>query len=221
MKKARLKKHTTKSAIQTPTNEFSIKYAIITVIIMLLILVGFYFLTERILKKTATSSEETQEVVQVRKLNNINYSDVENMVASSYYLLIDKADDKNNDSYDLYINSLKHNQFPIEFYYIDLSDDHNKDLLADEEKLDDLKNLKVKDTTLVYVSDGKIKETYVGSESILSYLSSFFSTNNKSDDTSNKEESKDDTSNKEESKDDKAEAVDSKSDKSDNNSNNN
>lgn len=217
MKKAKLKKHTNKSMIQTDNNEISIKYAVITVIIMLIILVGFYFLTEKILKKTTHDQEETQEVVQVRKLNSINYSDVENMVASSYYLLIDKADDENNDSYDLYINILKYNKFPIEFYYIDLADDHNKDLLAKEEKLDDLKNLKVKDTTLVYVSEGKIKETYVGGNSILSYLSSFFSTSNKSDDTSNKDESKDNKSNKDESHDNKEDSNKDKSNKSDDN----
>lgn len=184
MKKAKLKTQTNKSMIKTSNNEISIKYAILTIIIMLLILVGFYFLTEKILKKTAVDNEEKREVVQVRQLNNINYSDVDNMVATSYYLLIDKADDENNDSYDLYINSLKYNNFPIEFYYIDLSDDNNKELLSDKEKLDDLKNLKVKDTTLVYVSEGEIKETYVGSESILSYLSSFFnaSDSNESDD---------------------------------------
>lgn len=184
MKKAKLKTQTNKSMIKTSNNEISIKYAILTIIIMLLILVGFYFLTEKILKKTAVDNEENREVVQVRQLNNINYSDVDNMVSTSYYLLIDKADDENNDSYDLYINSLKYNNFPIEFYYIDLSDDNNKELLSDKEKLDDLKNLKVKDTTLVYVSEGEIKETYVGSESILSYLSSFFNVNdsNESDD---------------------------------------
>ena len=184
MKKAKLKTQTNKSMIKTSNNEISIKYAILTIIIMLLILVGLYFLTEKILKKTAVDNEENREVVQVRQLNNINYSDVDNMVSTSYYLLIDKADDENNDSYDLYINSLKYNNFPIEFYYIDLSDDNNKELLSDKEKLDDLKNLKVKDTTLVYVSEGEIKETYVGSESILSYLSSFFNVNdsNESDD---------------------------------------
>lgn len=199
MKKAKLKKQTNKSMIKASNNEFSIKYAIVTIVIMLLILVGFYFLTEKILKKNNSDNEENQEIVQVRKLNNINYSDVDNMVATSYYLLIDKADDENNDSYDLYINSLKYNNFPIEFYYIDLSDDNNKQLLADDEKLDDLKNLKVKDTTLVYVSDGEIKETYVGSNSILSYLSSFFSANssNESDsETSNNSNSNVDTSNK-------------------------
>ncbi len=213
MKKAKLKKQTNKSMIKASDNEFSIKYAIITVVIMLLILVGFYFLTEKILKKTTTDSEEQKEVVQVRKLNNINYSDVDNMVATSYYLLVDKADDENNDSYDLYINSLKYNNFPIEFYYIDLSDDNNKQLLADEEKLDDLKNLKVKDTTLIYVSEGKIKETYVGSNSILSYLSSFFSANN-----SNESE---DTSNGEKSEDDKSDETSNKDDKSNDNSDNN
>ena len=104
MKKAKLKTQTNKSMIKTSNNEISIKYAILTIIIMLLILVGFYFLTEKILKKTAVDNEENREVVQVRQLNNINYSDVDNMVSTSYYLLIDKADDENNDSYDLYIN---------------------------------------------------------------------------------------------------------------------
>lgn len=66
MKKAKLKKQTNKSMIKASNNEFSIKYAIITIVIMLLILVGFYFLTEKILKKNNSNNEDNQEIVQVQ-----------------------------------------------------------------------------------------------------------------------------------------------------------
>ena len=177
MKKAKLKKQVSKKNEPQISEKFSVKTKIITIIISILVLVAFYFITVKIVENRKNDSENIeQEVVNVRKLNDIDYSDVEKMVASSYYLLFDKDDDSHNDEYDAYIDSLKAINFPIEFYYINLSKDENKDVLSSKEKLDDLKNIKVKDTTLIYVEDGKIKDTYVGNEKILEYLSSFFVT---------------------------------------------
>lgn len=216
MKKARLNKQNTKK-LET-TEDFTTKTKIITMFVLLLTLGGFYFLTEKIVEKQNKELKEQNKEINVREDNDINYSDIDSIKDESYYLLLDKEDDEKNKQYDNYINSLKSSNYGVEYYYIDLSKDENKDLLGDKEELKELKELKVKDTTLIFVEDGKIKETYVGSEKILNQLMSYFiksaEDNNsndgldefdKEDFNSNKESksnsNKDSKSNKEEKKD--------------------
>lgn len=205
MKKARLNKQVNKE--KKSTENFTTKTKIITMLILLLTLGGFYYLTVKIVDKQNKEIEEENKTINVRENNNINYSDIENIKDSSYYLLLDKEDDENNSQYDTYINSLKNSSYGVEYYYIDLSKDENKDLLGDKEELKDLKSLKVKDTTLIFVEDGKIKETYVGSEKILNQLMSYFikvaednndelEEFNEPDSNSNKEETEKSNSNK-------------------------
>ena len=172
MKKARLNKQVDKKK-ETKEN-FTIKTKVITALILLLTLGGFYYLTIKIVDKQKKDNKETNETIDVRKDNDINYSDIDSIKDSSYYLLLDKEDDDKNSQYDTYINSLKKSNLGLEYYYIDLSKDENKKLLGDKEELKDLKKLKVKDTTLIFVEDGKVKETYVGSEKILNQLMSYF-----------------------------------------------
>lgn len=216
MKKARLNKQNTKK-LET-TEDFTTKTKIITMFVLLLTLGGFYFLTEKIVEKQNKELKERNKEINVREDNDINYSDIDSIKDESYYLLLDKEDDEKNKQYDNYINSLKSSNYGVEYYYIDLSKDENKDLLGDKEELKELKELKVKDTTLIFVEDGKIKETYVGSEKILNQLMSYFiksAEDNNSNDgldefdkenfNSNKESksnsNKDSKSNKEEKKD--------------------
>ena len=197
MKKARLNKQDIKKNKKNNKDleeKFSVKASVITGILMLGALVGFYFLTDKILenRKVEETKEEEKVTVNVRKDNDIKYSEVEKIKDESYYLLIDKEDDENNSMYDIYINSLKYSNYSTNFYYVDLSKDENKDLLAKKDNLKNLKDLKVKDTTLIYVKDGKIDKTYVGGEKIIEYLVSFFSSDsnsnsNNSDSNSNKE----------------------------------
>ncbi len=187
MKKARLKTEKNKKEKQIDS-KFSTSSIVITTLLMVALLLGSYFLTIKIIDKQ--EKEEESEKIDVRKNNTINYSDVDDIKEDSYYLLFDKDDDELNSTYDSYINSLKYSSYDKEFYYIDLSADENKDLLSDKESLKDLKDIKVKDTTLVYVEDGKIKETYVGSKDVSNYLLSFFITtseNSNSNETSNLE----------------------------------
>lgn len=196
MKKAKLNKHVEKKEEKKKTNEGLKKVIgfVVSIIIILLILIGFYFLTEKILEnRKEEEPTEQKEVVSVRKLNDINYSDVDKMVAKTYYLLFDKGDDESNASYDLYIDLLKYNNFGIEFYYIDLSKEENKGILGKKESLKTLGNIKVKDTTLIFVNNGDISNTYVGSEKILEYLGGFFKT---SDSNSNSSTTSNSNSNK-------------------------
>ena len=208
MKKARIKQQNNKKDEKKVVSEgFSTKVKVITAIVLVVTLVGFYLLTLKLVKNRTKKDETSNKVeINVRKNNDINYSDIKNIKNSTYYLLIDKADDKSNSSYDSYINELKYINNPDEFYYIDLSKDENKKLLSDKEELKELDKLKVKDTTLIYVLDGKIKETYVGSKKILDKLDSLFSVDENSNKVSNSNSNKDsktDDKKKEEKKDTK------------------
>jgi len=208
MKKARIKQQNNKKDDKKVVSEgFSTKAKVITAIVLVVALVGFYLLTLKLVKNRTKKDETSNKVeINVRKDNDINYSDIKNIKNSTYYLLIDKADDKSNSSYDSYINELKYINNPDEFYYIDLSKDENKKLLSDKEELKELDKLKVKDTTLIYVLDGKIKETYVGSKKILDKLDSLFSVDENSNKVSNSNSNKDsktDDKKKEEKKDTK------------------
>ncbi len=181
MKKAKLKVQKPKE--EKITNDFSMKKFIITIVVIVLVLIPTYFLADYLVKKKGNNSE-TQEMVHVRDINTINYDDVQNMVADSYYLLFNNTDDEHNDEYDAYIDVLKYVGHPVEFYYIDLSKEENKKVVSDKSSLDDLTNIKVKETTLILVEDGKITETYEGNEKIVDYLSSFLSVDEGNEDES-------------------------------------
>lgn len=193
MKKAKLNKQEVKKNNNNKTNEGGNRILgfIISIIVILAVLVGFYFLTEKILENRKEDKvEEQREIVNVRELNDINYSDVEKMVAKTYYLLFDKGDDKDNETYDSYINLLKYVGYNVEFYYIDLSKEENKEILGKKESLKTLGNIKVKDTTLIFVNNGDIANTYVGSKKIIEHLSGFFgTTDSNSNSNSNKSNS--------------------------------
>lgn len=179
MKKGKIKETQTKKVENAPEEKISIKGFFISIIVILVVLTGFYFLTVKIMDIRDSKNKEDEpikkEVVSVRKLNDINYSDLDKMVTNTYFVLFDRADDEKNSEYDLYINTLNTiDSFEPSFYYIDLSKKENKDLLAKKQNLKSLKDIKVKDTTLIYVENGEISKKYIGSKEILDFFSKFF-----------------------------------------------
>lgn len=180
------------------TNEFSFKKLIITIVIIVAVLTASYFLTDVIVKKTNNSNNQEQiEIPKVREENAIKYSEINKIEDKSYYLLFDEKDDANNSYYDVYIGLLSLKGLSTKFYYIDLGDEDNKDAIGKETSLKEVDKLKVKGTTLVAIEDGKVKETYEGSDKVLNYLLSFFSTGEEtSEDNSLKAEDTDSKDNK-------------------------
>ena len=221
MKKARLKENTTKKSNKSSITDekFSPKVAVVTSVLMLASLVGFYFLTDKLVKNRKTTTEESEEeMTSIRETNSINYSDIDKIEDKNYYLLLDggtkkeetsntedsksnteesksnedkstsnkdKSNSKSNKSnsnsdsntentidyaseYDQHIDYISYQKLVDEkFYYIDYTKKENKDVFNKKEKLKDLKKLKVKEPTLIYVKDGKIDKTYVGNNNIL------------------------------------------------------
>ena len=218
MKKARLKENTTKKSNKSSITDerFSPKVAVVTGIIMLASLVGFYFLTDKLVKNRKNTNEtQEKEMTSVRESNSINYSDIDKIEDKNYYLLLDagtkveetsnKEDSKSNkdsnsneqktinyaSEYDQHIDYIAYQKLVDEkFYYIDYTKEENKDVFDKKEKLKNLKKLKVKEPTLIYVKDGKIDTTYVGNNNILMQMyiiRGYITTKSYSDSNSNKE----------------------------------
>ena len=208
MKKARLiKQDTKKDKKDLIVNEgFSVTTKVVTAVLMLLALVGMYFVTIPLTKNRKANSN-SNTVVNIREENSIKYSEIDKIKEDSYYLFFDKGDDDLNNTYDTYINSLSYNNYTAKFYYIDLSDEANKDLLGDKQELDKISEIKVKDTTLVLVENGEIKSKYVGQSEVSNYLLSFFITASnvtiKTSSDSNSNESDEKVEDKKEEKEDK------------------
>ena len=219
MKRARLNKQDTKKDKKELIAEegFSVTTKVITGILMLLALVGMYFVTIPLTKNRQSNSNSNKNI-NVRKENTIKYSEINKIKDESYYLFFDKGDDELNNTYDTYINSLANSNYSNQFYYIDLSDEANKDLLGDEEELDKLSEIKVKDTTLLLVTDGEIKSKYVGQSEVSNYLLSFFITasnvtiKTSSDSNSNDTDKKVEEKNEDKEDNDKKDAEDDKKD---------
>lgn len=215
MKKARIKENATKKSNKTNKQEekFTPKAAVITGILMLASLVGFYFLTDRIVSKRKPEEEQKKEEIKsVRDERTINYSDIDKIEEKDYYLLLDagkKQEDTKDDSksnkdkksnentinyaseYDQHIDYIEYQKLVDEkFYYIDYTKKENKKVFDKKEKLKDLKKLKVKEPTLIYVKDGKIKKTYVGNNNILMQMYIFRGYISTSSSTSNKDSNK-------------------------------
>ena len=177
MKKARLIEQNTKKDKKelNTVEDFTVKTKVITAVLMLLALVGMYFVTIPLTKNKKTNgTSNSNKNINVRKENTIKYSEISKIKDESYYLFFDKKDDDLNNTYDTYINSLANSNYSVNFYYIDLSDEANKDLLGKDEELEKLDEIKVKDTTLILVDNKEIKSKYVGQSEVSNYLLSFF-----------------------------------------------
>lgn len=221
MKKARLIEQNTKKDKKelNKVEDFTVKTKVITAVLMLLALVGMYFVTIPLTKNKKTNgTSNSNKNINVRKENTIKYSEISKIKDESYYLFFDKKDDDLNNTYDTYINSLANSNYPVNFYYIDLSDEANKDLLDKDEKLEKLSEIKVKDTTLLLIDDKEIKSKYVGQSEVSNYLLSFFiqasnvtiktssnSNSNSNEKTEDKKEDKDDDKKDNEKKEEKSE----------------
>ena len=90
-----------------------------------------------------------------------------NQKEKSYVVVFYNTDD------DIYSAITKYRQEKEKtIYYVDLSDGLNKYVVSNEAKTDvsSVSDLRVKDPTLIVVTDGKITNSKVGKESILSFL---------------------------------------------------
>ena len=173
MKKAKLARNSKKQE-EKEIETYSIKQLLTIILIVLLVFVVFYIITTFVVKPLSSSNNDTTTVIDSDK---ITFNNLLNRKESEYYVLATKASLYNSygskvnyiEMYERYISDYSGD---LKFYRIDLDDALNKNYIGDENITDDLSKLKVNDEVLFKISDGKIENYYVGSQSIVKALSS-------------------------------------------------
>lgn len=144
-----------------------IKLIIIVTIVFLL----FYVLTSFLNKEEVV--EEPKIVAEIQ-YETILVGNVLNQKNDSYYVLVRKADDINAGLYQTYINLYKNTSEAKIVYYADLDNPLNLRFVSNESnfEIENILDLKLKETTLLEINEGKIKNAYDDKDSIKEILSS-------------------------------------------------
>lgn len=170
MKKIKQKK--IKQQPVTLDDNYQAKNMFIIIIIMVVLLVPLYFITTLVLNNNKDTKEEVTEKTPVTiQSEKILVGQLLNRPNSSYYVIAYKKDNKMITLFDNYINDYKKNEDHLEVYKIDLDDGLNKGYISDTTNItEELKDLKISDTTLFKIVDGKIDSYYVGNNDVIDAL---------------------------------------------------
>lgn len=156
------------------TNEF--KRLIKIILIVTAIFALFYIVTIIVTQKSDEVKIEREKENKTTEKAEIQY---ENIIigtmlnkSGTYYVLIEDADDNRTDEYDSLIDTIKSNEDSSNIYKANLTDSFNKTYLGKEENyyVSDIADFKVKGTTLVKISDGKIDSVYDNYDAIKNKL---------------------------------------------------
>ena len=156
----------------TLDDNYQAKNMFIIIIIIVVLLVPLYFITTLVLdnnkKETKTTENNTPVEIQTAK---ILVGQLLNRKDSSYYVIAYKKDNKMSSLFNQYINDYKKNEEHLNIYKIDLDEGLNKNYISDTTNItDELKDLKLSDTTLFKIVDGKIDSYYVGNNDVIDAL---------------------------------------------------
>lgn len=162
MRKIKTKEQKNNKKEAVVEEEINVKKVLTVSIILLVIFFAFYGLTVLVLNiKKDNNNPKYNSLVSSSK--DILVSDMLKQKEDLYYVLA--INDNYNSVYELYTKKLDN------FYYIDLSNALNKNIIGKEEKIDDdPRNIKIKDTTLFVIENKKIKEYYVGYDKVVNKM---------------------------------------------------
>ena len=158
MKKAKIVKTHEQPKSKIVSESYSIKKLIEIILIILIVFAIFYFITTVVVKPSKDINKENA-VTQIDTAKIILNS---SLLQVNYYQI-----------YKNYINDYTKDENSLKFYIVDLNDALNKSYLSDSANITNtLSELKINDDTLFKIINGKISEYYIGSEKIISALSS-------------------------------------------------
>lgn len=140
------------------------------VLIVTGIMVIFYGVTVVVTKKANEAALEANKQKAEIQYDSIMIGSMLN-IDGSYYVLIEDENDVRASEYTNLLQIIKANDEAPTIYTANLGDSFNKNYLSNESNYDsNLENFKVKGTTLIKISDHKIKETYDNYDSIIKKL---------------------------------------------------
>jgi len=174
------KKLQKKEEIKEVVESYTIKNMIAIVISICIVFAIFYVITTFVVKDNNKIQNNSNNVAVIDS-TKIVLSQLLNRKEKEYYVIATKNNISDNsyiDSnylslYNNYINDYKAKENSIPFYYVNLDDALNKNYLSSELKItNEIKELRLNDEVLFKIKEGKIEESFVGSDNILKYLSS-------------------------------------------------
>ena len=168
MKKIKQKK--IKQQPITLDDNYQAKNMFIIIIVIIVLLVPLYFITTLVLNNQNTEEIKNNNPVKIQN-EKILVGQLLNRKESSYYVIAYKKDNKMINLFDNYINDYKKKEDYLPFYKIDLNDGFNKGYISTTTNItDNLKDMKLSDTTLFKIVDGKIDSYYVGNDKVVEML---------------------------------------------------
>lgn len=166
----RIKKRVQKKQPVITTDSFQFRNMIIIVAIIIITFVLFYFITGRLIKDADETNVENKVSTEIQK-EKILVGQMFNRSDKEYYVLAYKQDDKFIDLYETYISKYNSDENNLIFYKIDLDEGLNKKYLSEKLNIsNNLNELKINDTILFKIVDGKVDSYYVGNNKIIEYL---------------------------------------------------
>ena len=146
-----------------------IRNLIIIFVIVVLVCVGIYFLTDTMIKRENNSNTTSQEVEIDYDIATIGT--MFNRIEEEYYVLMYSS--KNDSKLDTVLNKYRSSDDYIKTYFIDLDKKVNSSILGDKlvKEPKNSKEVKVKGATLYKIKNGSVVKCYDGIEKITNVLS--------------------------------------------------
>ncbi len=133
------------------------KSVIITSVSFLIICVGMYFLTNKIIEKNNTTDASSSSSTTEFNYNNVLFDNMLTRPYKNYYVIA--IDFTNSDYYTInnLVEKYKKKENSNKIYFIDLSEGLNKKYVSDKSNLtSNLSEIKVSKVTMFTIKDGKI-----------------------------------------------------------------
>ena len=152
-------------------DNYQLKSFAIIVVVLLVLSVIFYIITNFVITKENKEKSGDQETSVNIQSEKILMGQLLNRPEETYYVLANLRDDQFIKLYDTYLDQLKNKEEGINIYKVDLDEGLNKKYVKDETNItDDLNELSVNDAVLFVISNHAIDSYYVGNEQIVEYL---------------------------------------------------
>lgn len=147
-----------------------IRNLIIIFVIVVLICVGIYFLTDNMIKRESNSNNTTQEVEIDYDIATIGT--MFNRIEEEYYVLIYSSEDDGSDL-DSVLTKYRSSDNYLKTYFIDLDKKVNNSAVGDKlvKNPKNSKEVKVIGATLYKIKNGNVTKCYSGVEEITNVLS--------------------------------------------------
>lgn len=168
--KKTIKQNKTNTSFFSSDNEMA--KLILLIIIVAIAFAIFYVITLFVVKKDESTTDTEKNIEVTIQYEKILVGNILSQSNDEYYVLVYTDDDQYVDLYKNYLMYYEQNEEAVPYYYAELDNIFNKDFIADKShlKVEDAKQFKFSQTTLLRIKDGKVISTYEGKDSITGKL---------------------------------------------------